>query len=77
MHSIHNIENVKSNLITPIDYLNYPIYKLSEKEEKKISNGMSIDSSIDAGIVILTHNNKLSAIGKADGNYIKCLKVFL
>ncbi len=72
-------EQVETNLISPIDYLDYPKYELTEKEFEKISHGMSIKciKNIPDGIVVLTANQILSAVGEKCSNDIKCLKVFI
>lgn len=70
-------EDVEKNLIYPLDYLDYPKYELSADEKNKVSHGMKIQADIPDGIVVLTDNKRVAAIGQADQNQVKCLKVFM
>lgn len=77
LEDLQNIESVKNKLIAPPCYLDYPKYQLSEEEKEKISHGVSIQTTDNCGIVLLMHNNNLIAVGNAENQQIKCLKVFI
>lgn len=77
LENIKTQEDVKSNLINPITYLSYPKYELNSKEKMLVSNGMSIPVPLNDGIIILTFNHIIAAIGICKDNNFKCNKVFL
>ena len=79
LEDLNTIENVRTNLIYPLNYLDYPRYNLNSDELEKVSHGMPIALTKDFndGIVVLTDNNNLVAIGEVSSNKIKCSKVFI
>ena len=77
LEKLNNIYDVQNNLIDPIDCIHYPQYQLNEYEKEKISHGMPIDVSCASGIISLIYNGNLVAIGSANEQQIKCIKVFL
>jgi len=72
-----DIENVKiENIINPLEVIRLPKYEISENNFKKVENGNSIELSGEDGKIILTHLNKLVAIGNLSANIVKMEKVF-
>ena len=72
-------EDVKNELINPIDILNLPIKELSENEKEKVSHGMSIQNTTNIGdldIVILIYSGNIYAVGEIESNMIIVRKVF-
>lgn len=72
-------EDVKNELINPIDILNLPIKELSEIEKEKVSHGMSIQNTTNIGdldIVILIYSGNIYAVGEIESNMIIVRKVF-
>lgn len=69
-------DDVAKNIITPIERLDFPKYELNEWEKEKISHGNSIKTSFENGIIILTWQNDILAIAKAENKILKCQKVF-
>lgn len=78
MEDFINIEFIKKNLINPIDMLNLEKYELNEVECQKIQHGQPLlNKSIKSvDFIILVYNNRIKAVAKVDGNYIKVNKVF-
>lgn len=80
LEDLNSPEIVLNKLIYPTEKLNFAVYNLNEEEKKKISNGNAITPSqafeIDE-FVTLMDNEKLAAIAKFDGKFLKCEKVFL
>lgn len=80
LEDLNSPEIVLNKLIYPTEKLNFAVYNLNEEEKKKISNGNAITPSqafeIDE-FVTLMNNEKLAAIAKFDGKFLKCEKVFL
>lgn len=80
LEDLNTVEVVLSNLIYPTEKLNFMIYNLDNEEKKRISNGMAIipnQQFKNDEYVILMDNEKLAAITKFDGKFLKCEKVFL
>lgn len=79
LDNLNNLEDVTKNLLSPIEYLDYPRYKLSNEELKKVSNGMpfSSDAKLNNGIIILTQEDNIAGIGEVNNKKIKILKVFV
>ena len=80
LEDLNSPENVTNKLIYPTEKLNFAAYNLNEEQKKKISNGNAITPNqafeIDE-FVTLMDNEKLAAIAKFDGKFLKCEKVFL
>ena len=80
LEDLNSPEIVLNKLIYPTEKLNFAAYNLNEEEKKKISNGNAITPNqafeIDE-FVTLMDNEKLAAIAKFDGKFLKCEKVFL
>lgn len=80
LEDLNSPEIVLNKLIYPTEKLNFAAYNLNEEEKRKISNGNAITPNqafeIDE-FVTLMDNEKLAAIAKFDGKFLKCEKVFL
>lgn len=80
LEDLNSPEIVLNKLIYPTEKLNFAAYNLNEEQKKKISNGNAITPSQAFAIdefVTLMDNEKLAAIAKFDGKFLKCEKVFL
>ena len=80
LEDLNSPEIVIKKLIYPTEKLNFAVYNLNEEEKKKISNGNAITPSQPFEIdefVTLMDKEKLAAIAKFDGKFLKCEKVFL
>lgn len=80
LEDLNSPEIVLNKLIYPTEKLNFAAYNLNEEQKKKISNGNAITPSQPFAIdefVTLMDNEKLAAIAKFDGKFLKCEKVFL
>ncbi len=79
LDELQNLEQVNKNLITPLDYLNYPKYELNSKELELVSHGMEIkpDNELQNGIIVLVSSNNIAGIGELKNGKIKCKKVFI
>lgn len=78
MEDFKTINEVKNNLINPIDMLNLKVYELNEAECQKIQYGQPLlnKSMKSVDFIILVYNNRIKAVAKVDGDYIKVNKVF-
>lgn len=78
LENINSIQDVKSNLLNPIDFVHLKQQELNETEIKRISNGMNIYNRINAidENVILVSNNKILAVASTITNGLKPEKVF-
>ena len=80
LEDLNTVEVVLSNLIYPTEKLNFMIYNLDNEEKIRISNGMAIipnQQFKNDEYVILMDNEKLAAITKFDGKFLKCEKVII
>lgn len=77
LEDIDTPEKVESNLINPLNYLDFPKHSVNEIEKNKISNGNPIKIDIQKGTVILNDNNAIVAIGDVENGIFKCKKVFI
>lgn len=77
LEGLETIEQVKSNLIYPLEYLNYPKYELNAQEKQDVSYGKPIKVNLANGICILTSENKLCAVSRITNNIAKIEKCFL
>ncbi|MBE7702887.1 MAG: tRNA pseudouridine(55) synthase TruB [Cyanobacteria bacterium SIG28] len=77
LDELQTIEQVKSKLIYPLDYLDYNKYELNSDEKEKVSHGMAININSKDGTVILTQNNELIAVAEVENNKAKISKVFI
>ncbi len=79
LEDLETIEQVEKNLISPLEYLDYPKYELTDLEFEKVSHGMPIKNNKigQEGVVILLRNQKLVGVGDKVNGIIKCSKVFI
>ena len=77
LENLQTVEDVKNNLIYPLEYLDYPQFKLNSTDKDKVSHGMPINVNLPDGITILTHENKLIAISEIHNKKAKISKVFI
>ena len=78
LDDLQTLEQVKNNLIYPLDYINYPEYELSQEQLVKVSHGNPIKTELLLdGTIILTHQSKLVAIACVDNGVAKSSKVFI
>lgn len=71
-------DNLKNKLLNPLDVLLYNQKSLDEDEFNKVKHGNSITiNEIDADMILLTHEDKLIAVGEVDGSIIKVCKVLI
>ena len=77
LENLNNKADVFKYLIQPLDKLNYPKYELNELEKEKVSHGNSIKTRCQDGIILLTYDNNLVAVGEANNQIIKCQKVLI
>lgn len=74
-----SIEDVKNNLLKPLDVLTLPKLEITEEEHKKVLMGQTIklsDKNNISPLLILVYNNEVSAVGILDDNTVKVKKVF-
>ena len=72
--------DVESNLINPLDILNFPKIAVDNDDLARIKNGMPIYKTCDkiGNFVSLIYNDvEICAVGIADGEKIKLKKVFI
>ena len=69
--------DVENKLLNPLDYISFPKYELTPAEREKVSHGMSFDSSLQNGIVVLTFADELAGVAEVENGRVKCKKVFL
>ena len=77
LEDIDSIDDVKKNLIYPLEYLEYPKYNLSDSERDVVSHGGSLNLNIDDGLVVLTYQEKMIAVATAENKIVKMNKVFI
>lgn len=79
LEDLETKEQVEKNLISPLEYLDYPKYELTDEEFDKVSHGNPIKTlqTLPDGTVILTRNDQLTAVAKNINGIIKCEKVFI
>lgn len=77
LDELNSQDRVKNNLIYPIEYLHLAKYEINNYEKEKISHGNNIALNIQDGLVALTENGQLAAIGEINSGILKCKKVFL
>ena len=76
LEDLKTIQDVEVNLLSPLEYLDYPKYELYETEKERVSHGMPLDTDLENGLIILTYKGKLSAVAKAQSGRLYCVKVF-
>jgi len=78
LENLSTFDNVRDNLINPLEMLDYPKKNVSAAEHAKIQNGAAIvnDSLVSGKVVILIYDDIINAVGMTDGNKILIKKVF-
>ena len=79
LENLSDKNEVQSNLINPVEMLDYPKIIVDEKENEKILNGAAIHNKNDIStgqVVILIYNDIINAVGQTDGGKILIKKVF-
>ena len=78
LENMQTKDDVEKNLINPLKKLDYETYELNSEEKSKVLHGMPIIPEKNlSGTVILTSAGSIAAVGTADNNLVKCLKVFI
>ena len=78
LENMQTKDDVEKNLINPLKKLDYETYELNSEEKSKVLHGMPIIPEKNlSGTVILTSAESIAAVGTADNNLVKCLKVFI
>lgn len=77
LDTLESVEQVRQNLIYPLEYLNYPKYELNKTEKEKVSHGMGLEINAQDGVVVLTHQKEFIAVAKVENNKAKMQKVFI
>lgn len=79
LDDIKSFEDVKNNLINPLDVLKLRLLDLSDEEHKKVMMGQFINNKNNlqnGDFLILIYNNNVNAIAQVDDDLIKVKKVF-
>ena len=72
------IEDIKENIINPINILSIEKYEINEEENNRLQNGNKFrNRAKKSGIIILTENNKIKAIAEANIDFIQPKKVLI
>ncbi len=77
LEDLETKEIVQSNLIYPLEYLDYPRYELSETEKAKVANGNSLNLNCEDGLILLTYGETLAAVAEIVQGKALMRKVFL
>lgn len=70
-------EVVEENLLSPLEYLNYPKYSLTEAEKEKVSNGSALNLDLPDGLTLLTYSENIAAMAEILDKKAVMRKVFL
>ncbi len=78
LDELHDVSDIISNIINPLDVMTLPKYIMNEQEKERVIHGMSLTnkSNINSDIVFLVYSGKIYAIGMVDTNRILVKKVF-
>ncbi len=78
LEDLTDIDEVKENLISPLDVMENPVYELSEDERIRVSHGNFLYNKNfkDEDIVFLIYSGKIHAVGKVEQSKILVKKVF-
>lgn len=71
-------DDVFNALVSPLDVINIPCYKLSDSDKERVNHGMWIynNNFKNSDIVFLVYSGKIHAIGMVNQNKILVKKVF-
>lgn len=78
-NSVKDFENnVKENIINPLDVINLPKYKINEQEYSKVIQGQAFykNEILEKDFIILIYNDSISAVAQSENGHIKVKKVF-
>lgn len=78
LDELHDVSDIISNIINPLDVMTLPKYIMNEQEKERVIHGMSLTnkSNINSDIVFLVYSGKIYAIGMVDTNRILVKKIF-
>lgn len=79
LEKIKTLDDVKKNLINPLDMLDLPKLEINEEEHEKIMMGKFLENKNNLqcdDFLILVYNNNVNAIAQIDEKLIKVKKVF-
>lgn len=79
LDKIETIEDVKNNLINPLDMVCLPKVEINGEEYKRVFTGQSLNNKNNlqnTDFIILIYNENISAIAQVQDNLIKVKKVF-
>lgn len=77
LEELESKEIVQSNLIYPLEYLDYPKYEISELEKIKVANGNALHLDCEDGLILLTYGETLAAVAEIAQGKAVMRKVFL
>ena len=76
LDNLKSFQDVKDNILTPVDYLPLPKQEINDGELKRVRNGLKIyNKTIKDGFVSLTLNGNLIGIAEYDEQNLKIKKV--
>ena len=77
LEDLTSLEVVKNNLKYPLEYLNLPIYEVSESQKIDIGHGKALLIDANDGQVVFTNSEKIVAVATVNNNVAKMNKVFI
>lgn len=79
LDEIKDIKDVETNLINPLDIIDFPQVEVDEEEQKKILMGQFLQNKSELkenDFLILVYNKNISAVAQIKENQIRVKKVF-
>ena len=76
LENIKNLEDVRRNLINPLEVLPFNCYNLSEIEYESVLHGRNLKADVENGLCALVFDEKLAGVGNCEAGIIKIKKVF-
>ena len=78
LDALDDAARVQSALVAPADALPWMgRLELDDRDVVEIRHGRSVRSAVTDGMLVLTHNGELAALGVAAGGVVRPKKVFL
>ena len=79
LEELDSVEKINTQLINPLDYLDYPQLEISDIQAERIKNGMTIDLEIQdtVPIFVFKYKNVICAVGGLKDGKFTPSKVFL
>ena len=79
LEELDSVEKINTQLINPLDYLDYPQLEISDMQAERIKNGMTIDLEIQdtVPIFVFKYKNVICAVGGLKDGKFTPSKVFL